>query len=130
MPISVPAGLRDAVLGAVRDLPAADRRGVHAVRATGEPPPVALEPAGAPAGPEGSSRSSRSSGSSPLGAGLLVDQAFRLDRAQRETAALEALAVTVDRVLRDPEHRVVDLRGADGTVEWIRLLVHATTSRS
>jgi hypothetical protein len=50
------------------------------------------------------------------GAGLLVSQAVRLDRAREETAALEAVAVTVDRVLRDPNHRVVDLVGADGTV--------------
>ncbi|MES2211058.1 MAG: anti-sigma factor [Chloroflexota bacterium] len=47
--------------------------------------------------------------------GLVINQSTRLDEARRETAALEAVAATVDRVLQDPDHRVVDLRAADGT---------------
>jgi len=50
-----------------------------------------------------------------VGAGFLLDQAGRLDRAGREMALLEAAAASLDRVLRDPDHQVVDLRGADGT---------------
>lgn len=47
--------------------------------------------------------------------GVVIDQSRRLEQAHRETAALEAVAATVDRVLRDPAHSVVDLRAADGT---------------
>jgi hypothetical protein len=50
-----------------------------------------------------------------VGAGLVVDQAGRLDRAGQEVARLEAVAASLSRVLRDPDHQVVDLRGADGT---------------
>ncbi len=57
-----------------------------------------------------------------VAAGLVVNQSARLDEARRETAALEAVAATVDRVLRDPGHRVVDLRAADGvpvgSISW------------
>ena len=50
-----------------------------------------------------------------IAGGLVINQSARLDEARRDTAALEAVAATVDRVLRDPAHRVVDLRAADGT---------------
>lgn len=54
--------------------------------------------------------------------GLVINQSTRLDEARRETAALELVAATVDRVLRDPAHRVVDLRAADGapagSISW------------
>ena len=50
-----------------------------------------------------------------IAGGLVINQSTRLDEARRDTAALEAVSATVDRVLRDPAHRVVDLRAADGT---------------
>lgn len=50
-----------------------------------------------------------------IAGGLVLDQSTRLDQARRETAALEAVATTLDRVLRDPGHVAVDLRAADGT---------------
>lgn len=50
------------------------------------------------------------------GAWLLADQSARLDRARQDSAALESVTATLDRVLSDPGHRVVDLRGADGTL--------------
>jgi hypothetical protein len=49
-----------------------------------------------------------------LGAGVIVDQSTRLDKIRRETALLQGAAASVDRILRDPDHRVVDLRSADG----------------
>lgn len=53
---------------------------------------------------------------------LVLNESARLDQARRETAALEAVAATVDRVLRDPSHSVVDLRAADGapagSISW------------
>lgn len=121
-PVGVPPGLRAAVLGAVRDRPASDRRPAVPLPASGDPRPVA---------PRSPRRLGGPGRLLPLvavlavvvgGAGLLVDQARRLDRAQQETAGLEALAATVDRVLSDPGHRVASLRGADGTasgtVSW------------
>jgi hypothetical protein len=67
------------------------------------------------------------------GAGLLVDQAQRLDRARTEVARLEAVAASLDRVLNDPNHTSVDLRAADGsragTLAWSsRDLVVLTTA--
>jgi len=67
-----------------------------------------------------------------VGAGVLVDQAARLDRASREVASLEAVAASLNRVLNDPDHRTVDLRAADGsaagTLAWSsRDLVVLTT---
>lgn len=50
-----------------------------------------------------------------VGAGLVVDQAGRLDRVGQEVASLEAVTASLSRVLRDPAHKVVDLRGADGS---------------
>ncbi len=49
------------------------------------------------------------------GAGVLVQRNADLDAARREASALEAVAATVDRILREPEHWVVELRTADGT---------------
>jgi len=50
-----------------------------------------------------------------VGAGFVVNQAGRLDRAGQEVARLEAVTASLNRVLRDPDHQVVDLRGADGS---------------
>ena len=50
-----------------------------------------------------------------FGTGVLVDQSSRLDRARQDTARLESVAATLDRVLRDPAHEVVALRSPDGT---------------
>lgn len=122
--ITVPVRLREAVLGAVHDLPEADRRRATALRDTGQPPPVALEPRRRPGYARRLLPLAAALGIVALGAGLLIDQGLRLDRAQQQTAGLEALAVTVDRVLSDPDHRVVSLRGADGTasgsISWSR----------
>ena len=49
-----------------------------------------------------------------LGSGVIVDQMTRLDQIRRETTLLQGAAASVDRILRDPDHRVVDLRSADG----------------
>lgn len=114
--IEVPAGLRGAVLRAVRDLPKAD---LH---------DGGVEPAARPSPTQPAERGRRPDvvrhllplvavlGILAISAGLLIDQSFRLDRSRQETIALEAATATLDRVLRDPDHRVVDLRGADGTV--------------
>ncbi|MBI2777782.1 MAG: hypothetical protein HYX57_11055 [Chloroflexi bacterium] len=48
--------------------------------------------------------------------GLLLEQGARLDEARAETAALQAVTATLDRILADPAHRLVDLRTADGSV--------------
>jgi hypothetical protein len=117
-PIAPPPRLRRAILEAVRRLPPE----VAVLPAAAEPEvaPVPLAPV--------RRRIFRGPGIGRLlplvavlaiaviGAGLIVSQASRLDRAQQETAALEAVAATVDRVLRDPNHHVVDLRGQDGVV--------------
>lgn len=136
-PIAAPAALRGTILGAVRDLPGARPAIVGATAAmaaagtvepaaaaaarglpTARPLPITNQP---PAG----RRLTAARRLLPLvavlavivaGAGLLVDQSARLDRARQESAALEAVTSTLDRVLSDPGHRVVDLRGADGTV--------------
>jgi hypothetical protein len=50
-----------------------------------------------------------------VGAGVVVDQAGRADRAVQEVARLEAVTASLNRVLRDPAHQVVNLRGADGS---------------
>lgn len=68
-----------------------------------------------------------------LVSGLLVDRVVTIDHARTQTAELEAMTATLDRVIRDPAHRVVDLRGADGaaggSVSWTsRDLVVLTTA--
>ncbi|MCI0583551.1 MAG: anti-sigma factor [Chloroflexi bacterium] len=59
-----------------------------------------------------------------VGAGILLDQAGRLDRAGRQIALLEGMTASLDRVLNDPDHTAVDLRTADGspagTLAWSR----------
>jgi anti-sigma factor RsiW len=65
--------------------------------------------------------------------GALLDQGARLDAARAEAAALQAMTATLDRVLADPDHRVVELRGADGipvgSISWSsRDLVVLTTA--
>jgi hypothetical protein len=59
-----------------------------------------------------------------VGAGLLVDQASRLYGAQEEAHGLSAAMAAVDRVLTEPEHRVVPLttpQGAPGgSISWTR----------
>ena len=65
--------------------------------------------------------------------GALLDQGTRLDAARAEAAALQAVTATLDRVLADPKHRVVELRGADGiaagSISWSsRDLVVLTTA--
>jgi hypothetical protein len=59
-----------------------------------------------------------------LAGGALVDRAARLDRSRAETVALESVTATVDRVLRDPTHQVMELLDssgvARGSVSWSR----------
>jgi Anti-sigma-K factor rskA len=50
-----------------------------------------------------------------VGAGVLVDQGARLERAGSQIALLEGMTASLDRVLNDPDHTKVDLRTADGT---------------
>jgi hypothetical protein len=115
-PITAPPGVRDAVLGAVRALSAAEAApGQHTATSARMPSPLQAA--------RGRLPDVRRLlplvavlGIVAVGAGLLIEQSNRLDRATQETAALAAAATTLDRVLRDPDHRVVDLRGADGTV--------------
>jgi len=111
-PVAVPAALRDAVLGAVRNLP------VPAGAVAAELPPARAHAAAIEFPPRELPARRRLGIAARLlplvavvaivavGAGLLRDQALRLDRAQQEAAGLQALAVTVDRVLSDPGHRV------------------------
>ncbi|MBA3877343.1 MAG: hypothetical protein C0498_10460 [Anaerolinea sp.] len=133
-PIAVPAALRGTILGAVRDLPET-RTAITSPAPVAVPAatlgPAALGPANlgpAALGPATSTAGRRVPAVRRLlplvavlaivavGTGLLADQSGRLDRARQESAALEAVTATLDRVLSDPAHRVVDLRGADGTV--------------
>ncbi len=65
--------------------------------------------------------------------GLILDGNARLGRAESEVVALEAMSATLDRVLQDPDHWVVDLRDVDGrsrgSVSWsTRDLVVLTTA--
>ena len=112
---AAPLGLRDAVLAAIR--------------------------AEGPAGPSASSAARIGRVRLPLGArlrrpaaaviailvvgsGILALQVDRLGRAEREAAALSNVATAMERVLRDPDYRVADLRSADGaiggSVSWSR----------
>ncbi|MEO8468805.1 MAG: anti-sigma factor [Chloroflexota bacterium] len=65
--------------------------------------------------------------------GLILDGNARLGRAESDVVALEAMSATLDRVLEDPDHWVVGLRGVDGqsrgSVSWsTRDLVVLTTA--
>ena len=65
--------------------------------------------------------------------GLVLDGNARLGRAESDVVALEAMSATLDRVLQDPDHWVIDLRGVDGqrggSVSWsTRDLVVLTTA--
>jgi hypothetical protein len=112
--VAAPASLRMAVQG----IPAGDRRAAEGV-ATGAAGSIAAIPS-----------SPRGRGLRPtawmlplvavlavvvVAGGLLLDQAGRLNRANAEAAALAAVTVTLDRVIRDPEHRIVELRTPGGT---------------
>ena len=59
-----------------------------------------------------------------VGAGLLIDQAARLNTAQEEAHGLTAAMAAVDRVLATPDHRVVTLTtaqgAAGGSISWTR----------
>ena len=140
-PISLPAGLRDAVLGSIRRQPggmaSAPPPGETATAVAGpivddseSRPPTNLSVGSpsivAPSRLRLGMRRPSLSGALALvavlavavvGGATLIDQATRLDHARQETAALEAVTATVDRILRDPSHWVVDLRGVDGQVE-------------
>jgi Anti-sigma-K factor rskA, C-terminal len=140
-PIGVPAGLRDAVLSTIRRQPG----GMASTAPPGEAATAVAGPvvdgseSRPPAGPSLGSPSIVAPSRRRLGirrpslggalalvavlavavvgGATLIDQATRLDHARQETAALEAVTATVDRILRDPSHRIVDLRGVDGQVE-------------
>ncbi len=68
-----------------------------------------------------------------VSAGLLVDQAARLAAARAEADGLAEVMTAVDRVLSEPQHRVVSLTTPDGTaggsISWTRhdLVVLSTT---
>ena len=59
-----------------------------------------------------------------VSAGLLVDQANRLAAAGKEAAGLAEAVAAVDRVLREPQHKVVSLTTPDGaaggSISWTR----------
>jgi Anti-sigma-K factor rskA len=59
-----------------------------------------------------------------VGAGLLVDQIGKLSTAQEEARGLAEAIAAVDRVLVEPQHRVVALSTPDGTaagsISWTR----------
>lgn len=68
-----------------------------------------------------------------IAGGVVIDGNARLGRAESQAVALEALSVTIDRVLRDPNHRVIELQDLDGisrgSVAWSsRDLVVLTTA--
>jgi hypothetical protein len=52
-----------------------------------------------------------------IGGGYLLNQTGQLDRARADTAALASVTATLDRVMIDPQHRVVSLRATDGTID-------------
>ncbi|HEX5590741.1 MAG TPA: anti-sigma factor, partial [Candidatus Limnocylindrales bacterium] len=138
-PIPAPPGLRAAVAEAIRRAP--DAAAIAADRTAARPAlVVASGPAAQP--PAGAGVVDRAAEPRPrrvarlvlplvavlavvaVGGALLLDQVARLDRAGAETAALESVAATVDRILRDPDHKVVALVGADGiargSLAWSR----------
>ena len=59
-----------------------------------------------------------------VGAGVLVDQTGRLSNAQEEVEGLAGAMAAVDRVLSEPQHRVVALTtpagAAGGSISWTR----------
>jgi len=59
-----------------------------------------------------------------VGAGVLIDQAGRLTNSQEEAQGLAQAMAAVDRVLAEPQHRVVALTtpagGAGGSISWTR----------
>ncbi|TAL07114.1 MAG: anti-sigma factor [Chloroflexota bacterium] len=124
--VAAPAGLRDAVLAQIRQdpEPGADRSirslrpdwsMIRRIRLRSVLPIAAVLAVIVVAG------------------GALLDGSARLGRAESEAVALEAMSVTVDRVLQDPDHRVIELRDLDGisrgSVSWSsRDLVVLTTA--
>jgi len=120
-PIAAPDGLRDAVLAAIHSGEAPS-----AAPATPLPPVVSAPLARAsggrrwrPMAPLGRPALALVAvlAIAVVGGGVFVDQAIRLDQARQDTAALESVTATVDRILRDPQHSVVDLRAPEGQVE-------------
>lgn len=123
-PIRLPDGLRESVRAAIGDHSAGERGSVPPIPDT---PDVANRPASLTA----RARLGVVRRLLPIaavlaivavGTGIFVDQGGRLEVGRRDVAGLRALAVTMDRILRDPDHRVVSLRGADGlaagTIAW------------
>lgn len=109
-PVHAPADLRAAVMG----LPARDGGGDVRARAATADAPEPLERRRRLVGPR----------FLPLvaalavlgvGGGYLVNQMGQLDRARADTAALAGVTAALDRVMTDPQHRVVSLRATDGT---------------
>ena len=47
---------------------------------------------------------------------FVINQSSTLEQVRRDNASLQEVAAVVDRVLRDPDHRVVDLRTPGGTL--------------
>lgn len=112
MPILAPESLRDGMLAAV----AAERSAVPATLAPG-PRPQRI----------GWARRNLLAIAAAVvvvvaGAGLVADLAMRFDEASAEARRMQYVVRVVDRVMADPDHRVVDLREPDGTragsVSW------------
>jgi hypothetical protein len=126
-PMDPPASLRTRVLAAVR--------------ATAPEPTITPVPMAAGRQGWAGSRSVRGAWLSlaaalvvlVIGAGVLVDQGAKLDNAQDEARGLAAAVAAVDRVLSEPQHRVVALTtpqgAAGGSISWTRhdLVVLSTT---
>jgi hypothetical protein len=118
-----------ATLEAPRTTPEPPPATLEAPRTTPEPPPATLEAPGRLVDFRRPSRIWRAA--LPLVAALAVlvggfavvrDQQTRIDTARAEAAELETLAASLDRLLADPDHRVVALAAADGsargTLAW------------
>jgi hypothetical protein len=118
-PVELPASLRARVISAVRspDMPVAP----VAMAGSG----LRRSLAGWPA-PRGSAWLGLAAAVVVLvvGAGLLVDQAGKLEAAQAETRSMEQVVAAVDRILAEPKHKVVQLLRPDGTaagsISWSR----------
>jgi hypothetical protein len=125
-PVPLPPALRGQVLAAVRDGDAGSQPGRRG------PVPVKVGPPAARVSGRPTGRTGWANRLLPLVAVLaivlaaagLANQAMRLDKIARETALLEGAAASIDRILRDPDHQVVDLRTADGrasgSLSWSR----------